>query len=338
MLSFSGINEITTANSVSLEFDENNAFEHISTQLDFGFRVPGTLAHNNCAEWIKDEIQTHVDEMMVQEYNIQFGSQPSYYCQNILGKINTQKKNIVILGAHWDSRNVAEKDTYNQSQPIPGANDGGSGVGALLELARVFSLYRENLDCQLWFLFIDAEDQGYSLGMYGLEYWDWCEGSRYFTADIENFYNSNSENIESFILLDMVGGTDLQFIKESNSNQNLHNRIFREGQKLGYSDAFPSNPTIMSIIDDHIAFRDIGITVIDLIIDFVNGAWEYHHTHFDNLDNVDPESLKITGQTIESFLKSYYSDKFPIWGYFVIILSSGVIIAIPVVFSFRKRK
>ncbi len=338
ILSLSGITKIVDANSFALEFDESIAYDHISTQLDFGFRVPGTIAHNNCAEWIKDEIQAHVDEVIVQEYSIQIASQPSYYCQNILGKINTEKKNIIILGAHWDSRNVAEKDTYNQSQPIPGANDGGSGVGVLIELARVLSSYKDNLDCQLWFLFIDAEDQGYSFGMYGLEYWDWSEGSRYFTADIENFYDSNSENIESFILLDMVGGTDLQFIKEANSNQNLHNRIFREGQKLGYSHAFPSNPTVMSIIDDHIAFKDIGIPVIDLIIDFVNGAWEYHHTHSDNLDNIDPESLKITGQTIESYLKSYYSGKFPIWGYFVIILSTGSFIAIPTVLIYRKRK
>ena len=324
------------ADTFSLEFNENNAYDHISSQLDFGFRVPGTVAHNNCAEWIVDQMQNNTDEVFIHDFFIQKESQPSFYCQNILGKINTNKTKIIILSAHWDSRNVAEKDTYNQTQPIPGANDGGSGVGVLIELFRVLSLYKGKLDYQIWFLFLDAEDQGYSLGMYGLEYWDWCEGSRYFVEDIEDFYDSN-ENIESFILLDMVGGTDLQFIKEANSNQNLYNRIFSEGRKLGYTQAFPINPTIMSIIDDHIAFKEIGISVIDLIIDFVNGAWEYHHTHSDNLENIDPTSLKIIGQTIESYMKSYYTVDFPLWGYFA-VLGSGFIIVIPLVYFYKKRK
>ncbi|MHA2309259.1 MAG: M28 family peptidase, partial [Candidatus Heimdallarchaeaceae archaeon] len=288
-LSLSGIISSASADTFSLNFNETTAYNHIATQLDFGFRVPGTSAHNDCAEWISDQLELYTDQVSIHDYSIQIGEQPSYYCQNILGKINTEKDNIVILGTHWDSRNVAEKDSYNQSQPIPGANDGGSGVGVLLELARVLSLYKDNLDCQVWFLFIDAEDQGYSLGMYGLEYWNWCEGSKKFVEDIDGFYDSDSETFDSFILLDMVGGTNLRFVREANSDQTLHKRIFREGQKLGYSNAFPENPTGLSIIDDHIAFKDYGIPVIDLIIDFINGEWGYHHTHSDNLDNIDPE-------------------------------------------------
>lgn len=329
---------LTSANLFTLDFNETNAYNHISTQLDFGFRVPGTASHNNCADWICGQIGIYTDEVMIHDYSIQIGEQPSYFCQDILGKLNTEKNKIVILGAHWDSRNVAEKDTYNQSQPIPGANDGGSGVAVLIELARVLSLYKDNLDCQIWFLFIDAEDQGYSRGMYGLEYWDWSEGSRVFVDDIDEFYDSSAENFDSFILLDMVGGSNLQFIREANSDSNLHNRIFREGQKLGYSSAFPENPTVMSIIDDHIAFKDFGMPVIDLIIDFVNGEWEYHHTHSDNLENIDPESLKITGQTVESYMKNFYTVGFPVWAYFVIILGSIILVIIPIVLLFRKRR
>lgn len=326
------------ADSISLGFNENNAYNHIVSQLDFGFRVPGTTAHNNCAEWITDQIRNNTDEVFIHDFFIQKESQPSYYCQNILGKINTNKTKILILGTHWDSRNVAEKDTYNQSQPIPGANDGGSGVGVLIELSRVFFLYKESLDYQIWFLFLDAEDQGYSRGMYGLEFWDWCEGSKKFVDDIEEFYDSNSEKIDSFILLDMVGGTDLQFTREMNSDLLLNNRIFREGRKLGYSSAFPLNPTEISVIDDHIAFRDYGITVIDLIIDFINGEWTYHHTHSDNLANIDPTSLKMIGQTIESFIKSYYTQDFPLWGYYVIIFSIGTIIIITLIYLSKRKK
>ena len=296
---------VVVANS-SLEFNSTNAYNHISSQLDFGYRVPGTVDHDTCAEWIGNQLSLSVDEVIKHNFTIQKENQPSYDCQNILGKLNTAKKNIVILASHWDSRNVAEKDYINQSLPIPGANDGASGVGVLLELAQVMNIYKESLDCELWFLFLDAEDQGYSREMYGLEGWNWSEGSKAFTQDISDFYNSN-ENIECFILLDMVGGFDLQFVKENRSDKDLHNAIFSLGNELGYEVAFPNNPKEMSITDDHVYFDEIGIPVIDLIIDFVAGNWTYHHTHSDNLANIAEESLEITGKTLEYFIKKYYT-------------------------------
>ncbi|MCE7741310.1 MAG: M28 family peptidase [Candidatus Heimdallarchaeota archaeon] len=290
-----------------LDFNATYAFNHISTQLDFGFRVPGTTDHVNCSEWIGNQVSSSVDEVIRHNFTIQKESQPSYNCQNILGKLNTDKKNIVILASHWDSRNVAEKDYVNQSLPIPGANDGASSVGVLLEMARVLNLYKEFLDCEVWFLFLDAEDQGSSGGMYGLEGWDWAEGAKEFAENIDDFYSS-TEEIECFILLDMVGGFDLEFVQESRNDANLQEAIFSIGQLLGYSVAFPDDPKEMSITDDHVAFDEIGIPVIDLIIDFVASNWTYHHTHSDDLSNIDIESLKITGQAIEAFIKTYYAE------------------------------
>ncbi len=292
----------------ALLFNETAAYNHIESQLDFGFRVPGTSDHFNCSKWINDQISIHVDETIQHNFTIQKENQSSYSCQNILGKLNTEKDNIVILASHWDSRNVAEKDYFNQSLPIPGANDGASGVGVLIELARVLKLYQEYLDCEVWFLFLDAEDQGYSGGMYGLEGWNWAEGAMNFTENIDDFYNSQQEEIECFILLDMVGGFDLEFIQESRTNNDLHKAIFGLGQNLGYSVAFPENPKKMSITDDHVAFDEIGIPVIDLTIDFIAGNWTFHHTHSDNLSNIDTKNLKITGQTIEAFIKTYYAE------------------------------
>ncbi len=295
-----------TSAQITLEFNSSSAYSHISTQLDFGFRVPGTAEHENCAEWIGNQICSSVDEVVKHNFTIQKESQPSYDCQNILGKMNTDEKNIVILASHWDSRNVAEKDVVNQSLPIPGANDGASGVGVLIELSRVLNSYKEFLDCEIWFLFLDAEDQGSSRGVYGLEGWNWAEGAKSFAEDIGNFYDAREE-IECFILLDMVGGFDLEFVKEHRSNAKLHDAIFSLGQDLNYSIAFPNDPKEMSITDDHVPFYELGIPVIDLIIDFVASNWTYHHTHSDNLENIDQESLKITGETIESFIKTYYS-------------------------------
>ena len=291
----------------TLNFNSTNAYDHIKTQLDFGFRVPGTEAHVNCANWISNTLYSSINTVEIHNFEIQKSGQPSYNCRNILGKLNTDEKEIVILAAHWDSRNAAEKDSVNQTLPIPGANDGGSGVGVLLELARILSLYENNLKSQFWFLFIDAEDQGLSRQIYGLQDWDWAEGSKEFANNIDDFYDSSKESFECFILLDMVGGTNLEFVKEVHSDEDLHNSIFNEGRNLGYTQAFPTDPEIKSIIDDHIAFYELGIPVIDLIIDFNSGEWLYHHTHSDDLSHIDQNSLNITGSTVESFIKRYYT-------------------------------
>ncbi len=331
----------------TLYFNKTTAFNYIETQLDFGPRVPGTTSHDDCADWIRDELNETTDTILTHNFTIQKYSGPSYQCQNILGKINPQKENIVIFSAHWDSRNVAEKDTENQSLPIPGANDGGSGVAVLLELARVLSEYKSELDCQVWFLFLDAEDQGYSRGMYGLEGWSWAEGSIVFANEIDDFYNTTSETFDCFILLDMVGGSNLKFIKESRSNEALHDSIFDEGAKLGYYEAFPSQPTTMYISDDHVAFDNIGIPVIDLIIDFINGEWTYHHTHSDNLSNIDVESLLITGQTLEAFMKKYYTTNqnkdwrkadLPTSVYISITIGSIVLVGLLVRLMIRRKQ
>ncbi|MCG3223033.1 MAG: Zn-dependent exopeptidase M28, partial [Candidatus Heimdallarchaeota archaeon] len=284
--------------------------------------------------------------VLTHNFTIQKEGQAAYECQNILGKLNTNEEKIVILGAHWDSRNVSEKDYIDRNLPIPGANDGASGVAVLIELARSLSFYTANLTCQVWFLFIDAEDQGYTNGMYGIQDWGYVEGSPIFVENIENFYDPSEEILECFILLDMVGGTNLTFIKESRSDDNLHEGIFTEGRLLGYNESFPVTPKTMSINDDHIPFTELDIPVVDLIIDFLYGDWTHHHTHLDDLSNIDPESLKITGRTVESFLKTYYSidsnqtwiesdSGFPLWGYSLIGLV--IIVIATVIFLYRKK-
>ncbi len=337
----------STLNSEQLLlFNETNAYNLISSQLDIGFRVPGTVEHDLCANWIRNQINSHVDSVVSQNFTIQKEGLAAYECQNILGKLNTDEEEIVILGAHWDSRNVSEKDYIDRDLPIPGANDGASGVAVLIELARVLSLFTSNLSCQVWFLFIDAEDQGYTNGMYGIQDWDYVEGSPIFVENIENFYDSSVETLNCFILLDMVGGTNLTFIKESRSDDNLHESIFEEGRSLGYNESFPVDPKIMSINDDHIPFTELDIPVIDLIIDFIYSDWTHHHTHSDDLSNIDPESLKITGQTIESFIKTYYSNDsdqtwsesdsgFPLWGYTLIGLV--ILVVVTVTFLYRRK-
>lgn len=261
-------------------------------------------------------------------------------CQNVLFKLNENKSNIVILGAHYDSRARATKDV-NKSAHVPGANDGASGSAELIELARIFYTQRINLSCQIWFLFFDAEDQGRDEGGYGMDGWDWCEGSEKFVEDINSYYNSTTESFDCMILLDMVGGEYLRFINEQHSSSSLLDELFAIGRKLGYYYQFPSISEAKSIIDDHLAFVNYGIPSADLIINFWdNPGWPYHHTTQDNRFHVTNTSLEITGKTIEQFIYNNYFDNqnntyqgnFP-WNQDRNVLSLEVLIVIIVIIA-----
>ncbi|MHA1820672.1 MAG: M28 family peptidase, partial [Promethearchaeota archaeon] len=297
--------------NTQLEFNACISYNYIKKQLSFGYRVPGSIGHEQAGDWIKATLGDFTDTILIHNFVVSKGGDSAgISCQNIIGVLNPDKKNIIIFGAHWDSRAVSEKDTVNRSEPFPAANDGGSGVAVLMELARVLYPIRVQINAQVWFMFIDAEDQGYSRDMYGIYGWDWCEGSRAFVDDMDLFVNkSQGQSVSLFFLLDMVGGTSLQFIKETHSNENLRQKVFEIGQDLGYSYQFPESPKSMSIIDDHVYFANKGIPTIDLIIDFVYGKWTYHHTHQDNLEHIDIKSLNCTGRTVESFIKTYYLNK-----------------------------
>jgi len=223
--------------------------------------------------------------------------------------MNEEKENIVILGAHFDSRKRATKDPVNTSAPVPGANDGASGCAVLLELARVLYNKRDNLSCQIWFLFFDAEDQGRDLD-FGIPDWEWCEGSERFVNNIEDYYDTSEERFECMVLLDMVGGVNLKFIKETHSTSLLLDEIFKVGRQLGYTNAFPESPESNSIKDDHVYFVEYGIPSADLIINFWNNpSWPYHHTTEDNLSNISNYSLQITGRTVEQFIYNKFLNE-----------------------------
>ncbi|MHA2181305.1 MAG: M28 family peptidase [Promethearchaeota archaeon] len=288
---------------VELKFKGVDALTYLEDQLNIGYRIPGTQAREDCANYFISkfkEIDSNFSHVL-HNFTIH-----STNCQNVLFKLNENQSNIVILGAHYDSRKRATKDPINTSAPVPGANDGASGSAVLIELAKAFYAVRENLSCQIWFLFFDAEDQGYDVGP-GMVGWDWVEGSEEFVKDIHNFYDYQTEAFDAMILLDMVGGKNLRFIYEEFSTSSLLDELFAIGRELGYTSQFPSNPTKGSITDDHVAFRNIGIPSADLIINFWSDPnWPHHHTTSDNITNIDETSLEITGRTVEQFIYNNY--------------------------------
>jgi len=290
---------------VELSFDKNSARQYVIDQLDIGYRIPGTLERENCAQYFISKFKAINSNFYYVIHNFTIHSTD---CQNILFKLNEDKENIVILGAHYDTRAKATKDDFNPNDPVPGANDGASGCAALIELANVLYERKEDLDCQIWFLFFDAEDQGKD-NDYGIDGWDWCEGSTQFVNDIDNFYDSSKEDFDSMILLDMVGGTGLEFINEQYSTSSLLGELFETGRQLGYSDEFPYSAVSAYIIDDHKAFINAGIPSADLIIKFWNNPnWPYHHTTDDDISHISRHSLEVTGKTIEQFIYNNYLD------------------------------
>lgn len=156
--------------------------------------------------------------------------------------------------------------------------------------------------------------------------------------DIEDFYNSSSESFDAMILLDMVGGVNLQFINEQDSTSSLLDEIFEIGRQLGYTSQFPSSPVVKSIRDDHLAFINYGIPSADLIINFWNNpAWPYHHTVNDDLNAISVGSLEITGKTIEQFIynnylnsSKFYSGNYP-WLDDINLLDSEIVTLIIVI-------
>ena len=294
---------------IELLFNEDEAYTYLADQMSINtthYRIPGTKGREECAQYFIDKFQ-QVDPLI--DYTLHNFTVQSVECQNILFKMNVNFTNIVILGAHYDTRAKATKDTTNPNLPVPGANDGASGCAVLLELAEVLYSRINNLSVQIWFLFFDAEDQGVDLGA-GIPGWDWVEGSEQFVLEIDSFYNSSEQRFDAMILLDMVGGENLRFINEQHSTSSLLDELFEAGRQLGYTSAFPLDPIVASIEDDHVPFLDYEIPSADMIIKFWNqpAEWPYHHTTDDDISHISNNSLEITGKTVEQFIYNNYYD------------------------------
>jgi glutaminyl-peptide cyclotransferase len=189
----------------------------------------------------------------------------------------------LIIGAHYDSRFWADADPNpaNHRQPVPGANDGASGVSVLLELARTLPA---ELDKQLWLVFFDTEDQG------RIPDWDWILGSRSFVGALEG-------TPDAVMVVDMIGDSDLNIYMERNSDLALTQRVWEIAGDLGYDDQFiPEFRHAM--LDDHSPFIEKGIPAV-LLIDF---DYPYWHTLEDTPDKVSPASLQAVGDTVTAWI------------------------------------
>jgi len=261
-------------------FDGGRALDDIEYQLSLGPRTIGSESHSRVISWIRAELKKADWKAEVQELSI-----GGHDVKNIVakrrGKVNSDLP-WIIVGAHYDSRLIADKDIDNEKsqKPVPGADDGGSGVAVLLELARALP---KSLDKNVWLVFFDAEDNGDIPG------WDWILGSRAFAESLD-------DKPDGVIIVDMVGDADLNLYFERSSNVDFSNEIWSTAAKLGYSQFIPAAKYL--ILDDHTPFLQMGVPAID-IIDF---DFPYHHTSEDTLDKVSAQSLEAVGETLYAWI------------------------------------
>lgn len=260
-------------------FNGERAYQDIAAQLAFGPRVPGSTAHAQVISYIQQEL-----EKAGWNVQIQATEWLGFTVQNIIATRSSAASRIIV-GAHYDSRSMADQDTgRGRSQPVPGANDGASGVSILLELAR--SLPAKSIPVEL--VFFDTEDNG------GLDNRQWIMGS-------QAFVQSLTTKPQAAIIVDMVGDANLNIFEERNSDPKLTAEIWGQAASLGYSKFFIPTPKY-DMIDDHTPFLAAGIPAVD-IIDF---DYPYWHTTADTLDKVSAQSLQAVGETLWAWIESHH--------------------------------
>lgn len=290
-------------------FNQDSAYQFIAAQLAFGPRVPNTSGHTQCAAFLSEKLRTYTPSVYVQDAKVRAFDGTILNIKNIIASFNAEKQNRVFLAAHWDSRPFADhdKDPSKRNQPIPGANDGASGVGVLLEIARVIQKNPPSVGIDI--ILFDAEDYGpHDDSQQASENEDWGLGSQYW---------SRNTHIPGYrarygILLDMVGAANARFPHEGFSRMyapDILKKVWGTAKMLGYGDFFIDQPGAY-INDDHYYVNTIRkiptIDIIHLDPSSSNGTFfEQWHTMDDDLDIIDPFTLKVVGETV---LKVIYEE------------------------------
>lgn len=292
------------------DFNADSAYSYIAKQVSFGPRVPNTENHDACAKYLYDKLNSFADTAMNQKYTAKAFDGTRLKGINIIGSFNPEAKDRVLLCSHWDSRPWADHDSdpAKRNEPVMAANDGASGVGILLEMARQMHLDHPEIGVDI--IFFDLEDYGPPRDKQQNDEEDWWAlGSQYWARHphIENYYANYG------ILLDMAGAKNAKFYMEGYSMMyatGVIKKVWNTARKLNYSMYFPFEQNGY-IQDDHVYINEIiGIPSIDIIHlnpDSSNHTFfEYWHTTHDTLDKISKETLKAVGQTL---LTVIYEEK-----------------------------
>jgi hypothetical protein len=295
LLALLGLGGCEHAGGPRTAFDGETALTYVKTQLDFGPRIPGTPEAKQAGDWIVEQMRQRADTVVVQEWTHVTQQGDTLPLRNILARYRPEATERVLYVTHWDTRPVSDNPSVPAAQrnvPVPGANDGASGVALFLALGDVLRQTPPSVGVDL--LFVDGEDYG----AFDAASRDVLLGSKYFAA---HFPSPDYHPLYG-VLWDMIGDRNLDIYQEPNSVNRapeVVSLVWDKANELGYSRYFIPQLGAQGIIDDHIPLLDAGLHVID-VIDF---NYPYHHTPQDTLDKVSAESLQIVGDVAVALVR-----------------------------------
>lgn len=284
-------------------FQKDSAYAYVAQQVAFGPRVPNSEAHRRTGDWLIQELSRHGAEVTVQSGRVQAYDGTWLDIRNIIGSYRPQAQERILLYAHWDTRPFADKDTVRTREPILGANDGGSGVGVLLEIARLLQSQPARVGVDI--IFFDAEDYGRPewdrLSADAQSYREWCLGSQFWAQQPHRF----GYRAKYGILLDMVGGKNAVFNKEGTSMEyapQVVEKIWSSARTLGYGQLFQPEITPQTVDDNLFVSELAGIPSANIVHYELQvramGYGAFHHTHQDNMDIIDATTLEAVGRVV----------------------------------------
>ncbi|NIJ56017.1 hypothetical protein FHS68_005212 [Dyadobacter arcticus] len=285
----------------SPEFSSDSAYQFVQKQVNFGPRVPNTPAHKACGDYLVATLKKYSFQVIEQPFTATTFDGKKLNARNIIGSFNPTAAKRILLTSHWDSRPFSDQDSTIKTKPVIAANDGASGIGILLEVARVLSLQTPKPDIGVDIIFFDAEDWGSSGEETSLEYSGFCLGSQHWAA------NKHVPNYTAYfgILLDMAGAKGATFFKEGYSVQmaeEVVRQVWTTASRLGYSNYFIDERG-SAITDDHLPVNKVAhIPMIDIIHTRQNNLahtfFDQWHTADDTMEHIDSQTLKAVGQTL----------------------------------------
>ena len=298
---------------VKVQFNADSAYQFCQQQCDFGPRVMNSEAHERCAQWIAQKFQQYGYEVTLQKADLKGYDGTILKSTNIIATApskDSEDKTRLLLCAHWDSRPWADNDpdSANWHKPVMAANDGASGVGVMLELARLLQTH-DSLNVAVDFVCFDAEDWGAPQWTNKNDADFWALGAQHWAASFNA--QSSTPNYQYAILLDMVGGQGAKFYHEAFSLDHARpivEKVWQAAAAAGYGSFFPSQ-TGGYVTDDHVPVNEVAhIPCIDIINHYPDcpqssfgPTW---HTINDDMPHLDKNTLQAVGQTLVQVLFS----------------------------------
>ncbi len=277
------------------EFDGQSAFHYLEQQVAFGFRIPGTDAHARMAAWLDSMARARADTVIIQSWKHVTARGDTLPLVNVIARFNPRASERVLFMAHWDTRPISDgpNNKGDRIRPVPGANDGASGVAVLLGVADVLKRSPAKVGVDL--LFVDGEDYG---DFSATPPADVLIGSRYYAQ-----HRPPGPVPLYAVLFDMVADKDQQIYQEGNSllgAPEVVELVWTVAREAGHAGSFLASPK-HTLTDDHVELQKVGIRAID-VVDF---DYPYWHTPDDTIDKVSAQSLQSVGDVATALVRRH---------------------------------